>query len=223
MASSPEFQPDINYAQDSEMAADRLTSLTPADRDLTMTETINPGLEEIRRAFLPEIILHGLQELSAQIEQEGETVTRLELCTEFVGNNIIERLSDNAEVASLNWDLPAFAIWHTMYEGACDTLTEIQRIEESKETGIDGYMSQLIDDATKFSGETLSPDLIAGIRVLAEKHLRLFREDPTGFLLADDLVDESIQADQEEFYVEGVMLAAARYKEAYTIAQANGI
>lgn len=218
MASSPEFRPDIEYAKDCIMASEMLTSLPPAERDLVMKETINPELKEIHESFPPEVILLGLMDLSTKITTEGETATHLELCTEYVGDNIVEKLNDKAETANLNWDFTAFAIWQQMYEGACDTITEIQMTGEFQEEGVDGFIAQLINDAAKFE-EPLSPNIITATRIVAQRNFRLLKEDPTGFLLADDLISQSIQANREEFYIDGVMLAVARYKEAYTIAQ----
>lgn len=222
MASSPEFRPDIEYERNCIMASDMLSSYSSTEIKLTMTEVINPGLKEIHKSFPPATILLGLMSLSTKIRAEGETSTRLELCTEYVGDNIVARLNDNAENASLNLNGPAFAIWQQMYEGAHDTLTDLQVTEEFKEKGVDSYIEQLISDSSTFE-EPLDPDLITSSRIIAQRNIRLLQEDPTGFLLADDLVAQSILANQGEFYTEGVTLAVTKYKEAYTIAQLQNI
>ena len=111
-----------------------------------------------------------------------------------------------------------------MYEGAYESMFTIEDTEDCIRVGVDSYISELEADSKESMGPLLS-DYIARSRARAERNMKLLQDDdhPSGFALVDNLITQAIETDQSYFYVAGVDLAAARYKEAYKIAEANGI
>jgi len=179
------------------------------------------GLGEPRRAF------EYLSKYKLDEQKNGTSLSRPLLCAIFLLNNLSDKFMDTARHADSENNIEQFRFFYDFGIGSQLVLHSIFQAEEGlSDRGEDtrvSFLSHVSKKLSKTTGEMVEEYL----RMKRDEtdSLGLLREDPSGFLLLDSLV-EKVKADSDlriglhtkKYVLAGAETSRDLYKKIYEIA-----